>query len=215
MKLIIKLDPTVGQLVKRLKRKVNNLIYRLFKKPYQDYIQSRLEKKRVQKIHAKFERIFGLKAKKVVDIMRRSDVAGGFLRKPVIKMSDEEYKALLLEQLKQSAHSLNEMKPYIKASLFYDPDITDIHNESIEEGQGLSLKELMARDFAEARKTLLQQGKRTPVLNVVPKQSTQFPKAPSMTRETDLTAIKNAGGDTIQETLSKSDVLAELLGKKS
>ena len=47
MKLTIKLDPTVGQLMRSLKRKINNLIFNWFKKPYLNYQQRRFEKSKI------------------------------------------------------------------------------------------------------------------------------------------------------------------------
>lgn len=132
MKIKIKFEPPLKEIIRQIKSRINAKIFIWFKKLYQDYIKKRFERECVQKIHEDFERKFGVKAEYLVGLMKRSDASAGFLAKPTIKMTDAEYKAFLLEELKKSAISLNEIKPYIKASVFYDPDITDIHNESIE-----------------------------------------------------------------------------------
>lgn len=49
MLLTIKLDPKVGQLIKSLKRKVSNLIYRWFKKPYNNFIEEGQYRKKAKK----------------------------------------------------------------------------------------------------------------------------------------------------------------------
>lgn len=169
MKLTVKLDPTFGQLIKTIKTKVNNLIYRWFKKPYNDYVEKRLEEKRIKKIHEEFERKFNMTPNQVINLMQRSDASGKFLSKPTIKMTDAEYKAFLLEELRKSAMSLNEMKPFIKASMFYDPEISDIHNESLEDIKGPSLKEFIAKDSSESMKMLRQQEKKYGTIEITKK----------------------------------------------
>jgi len=161
MKVILKLDPTLNQLLKSFKRKIDNLIFRFFKKPYQNYIQKRIAKKNVNDIHKRFIKAFNLQPSRVIEIMYRTDIAAQRLTmKPkTVKMTDEEYKSFLSNEIKNGAISLNEMKKYIKASLFYDPDITDIHNESLEDNNGPSLKELVGRDLSTARTSLIKQEK--------------------------------------------------------
>lgn len=189
MKLIIKLDPTFGQMLKTIKIKVSNLIYRWFKKPYNDYVQKRLEEKRVKQIHKDFERKFGIKAEYLVGLMKRSDVAG-HIKQPITKMSHEEHKQFLSEQLKKSAISFNEMRRYIKASFFYDPEICDIHNEVLTEHTGPSLKELIAKENKASEDALRYKTKEIPLLDKI-----NSPKTLSQhlgTRQTDLAIIKKA-----------------------
>lgn len=159
MKIILKLDPTLNQLLKSFKRKIDNLIFRFFKKPYQNYIQKRIAKKNVNDIHKRFIKSFNLQPNRIIEIMYRTDIAAQRLTmKPkTVKMTDEEYKAFLLEERRQSANSLNKMKQYIKASLFYEPEIIEIHNENLDNNKGPSLSQLVARDTTEATSSLTKQ----------------------------------------------------------
>ena len=170
MKLIVKLDPTFGQMLKLIKTKVNNLIYRWFKKPYNDYVQRRLEHKRIRELHNEFTSKFNMRPDEVVELMRRSDASAAFLKKhPSVKMTDSEYREFLREELKKGAVSFNEMKSFIRASMFYDPEISDIHNESLEELNGPSLKELIAKESSESMKTLRQQEKKYGTIEIFKK----------------------------------------------
>jgi len=153
MKLTIKLDPTVGQLMRSLKRKINNLIFNWFKKPYLNYQQRRFEKSKIAAIHREFEINFKMSPSSVVNLMHKSDVAAG--RKSV-KMTDKEYEEFLLEERKISA-----LKYYNNHSpLFYDPEIVDIHNESLEYNGGQHIKQLIANETTKARRELRGQEKR-------------------------------------------------------
>ena len=191
MKLIVKLDPTFGQMLKLIKTKVNNLIYRWFKKPYNDYVQRRLEHKRIRKLHNEFTSKFNMRPDEVVELMRKSDASADFKKKhPSVKMTDSEYQEFLREELKKSAVSFNEMRRYIKASFFYEPEICDIHNEALTEHTGPSLKELIAKENKASEDALRYKTKEIPLLDKI-----NSPKTLSQhlgTRQTDLAIIKKA-----------------------
>lgn len=211
MKLIVKVDPTVGQLMRSLKRKINNFIFTWFKKPYLNYQQRRFEKRKIAAIHREFEINFKMSPSSVVNLMHKSDAAAARSSLPKsVKMSDKEYKEFLSEERRISALKYS----HKDSPLFYDPEIVDIHNELLEYNGGPHIKQLIANETTKAGRELRNQEKKTPVLNVVPKQSTQFPKAPSMTRETDLTVIKKADNDKVRENFSKfMDDLSSVLKK--
>lgn len=158
MKLTIKLDPTVGQLMRSLKRKINNLIFNWFKKPYLNYQQRRFEKSKIAAIHREFKKNFNVSPSYIVELMHKSDVEC-FTRNPTVKITDEEHKTLLLEQLKKSAYLFNKIKPYNKASFFYEPEIIDIHNESLDDNTGPHIKELIAKETTKAGRELRSQEK--------------------------------------------------------
>lgn len=132
--------------------------------------------------------------------MKRSDAAGGFLSKPTIKMTDKEYRLFLIEELKKSAMSLNEMKPFMKASMFYDPEICDIHNEGLTEHAGPSLKELIAKENKASRDTLQGFTKKHPLLNI--SRPSIIPMENLNTRQTNLRTIKKADIETLEKEIS-------------
>jgi hypothetical protein len=196
MKITVKFDPTFGQLVKTIKIKVSNLIYRWFKKPLKDYIEKHLKEKRVKKLHEEFERKFKMTPAKVVSVMKRSDASARLLFKPTTKMTHAEHKAFLHEELRKSAVSLNEMKPFIKASIFYDPEISDIHNES----KGPTLKELIHKDLAESSAIMQQQRVKHGTIKIV-EESKINRYTPHQT--TDIAIIKKADIEQSMTRLSR------------
>lgn len=174
MKLIFKLDPTISQLMKSLKRKINYLIFCWFKSPYQTYIRKRQEIKKAEANRKDFVKKFNVEPSKIVDIIRRNQFSIGLMKKSSnVKMTDEEYKFFLAEEIKKSAISINKMKPFIKASLFYEPEISDIHNESLEDNRGPSFNELVASETSKSGYILRSQEKNHGgVLDIVKKSNT-------------------------------------------
>lgn len=156
MKLIVKLDPTVGQLMRSLKRKINNLIFSWFKKPYQNYIQKRFEKRKIAAIHREFEKNFNMSPSSVVNLMHKSDIAAAGLHIPKsVKMTDKEYQEFLLEERRISALKYS----HKDSPLFYDPEIVDIHNESLEYNGGPHIIQLIANETTKAGRELRSQEK--------------------------------------------------------
>lgn len=125
-----------------------------------------IERKR-KKNRNEFIRNFRLKPEYVTDLMKRSDVSPILLRKHYItdtvkkpapvKFTDEEYKEFLLDQLKKSVQLMNTNKSNIRMSFLYDPEVIEIHNESIEEKEGPTIQELKAQESSIATKTLRRQ----------------------------------------------------------
>lgn len=154
MKLIVKLKPTVYQLIKY---KIKNVIFRWFKKPYQDYIQKRQERKKTQEFKKEFIRNFGVSPSYVVNLMNRSNDILSLRSIPTIKMGYDEHRGFLSEELKKNATEINKVKRYIKASLFYEPEIIDTHNEFLDDNKGPTLKELLVLDDVDAKHKLWKQ----------------------------------------------------------
>lgn len=154
MKPILKLKPTVYQLIKY---KIKNIIFRLFKKPYQDYIQKRQERKKTKEFKKEFIRNFGISPSHVVNLINRTNDILALRSIPTIKMSEDEYRVFLLEELKKNATEINKVKRYVKASLFYEPEIIDIHNESLSDNKGPTLKELLVLDDVDVKHKLWKQ----------------------------------------------------------
>jgi len=133
---------------KKLKIKISNFIFRLFKKPYYDFCEKQKKIKYDKYIRHDFIAQFGVHPDKIkaeienIERIRLGDIhtKNG---KPRIKMTDEEYQKFITHQLSQNAIESNKKKLYVKASIFYDPEITDIHNEAIKDKKSLTLNELI------------------------------------------------------------------------
>lgn len=209
MKLKVKLDPTIGELISNLKRSVNNLIFKWFKKPYKDWKQKNQDNKLKDAYRQKFERLVNQKAEHIRSLMLRSDKAGFKLTgmNPV-KMTDEEYKQFLKDELRNGAISLNGLKQYISASMFFEPDIVDIHNESLSDHTGLPIHELKKATSQAAMDVLRYQERKTPVLNIVTKKipSDSKPKTPIL----DIAKLISNDEEQVKENITKlKDVLSK------
>jgi hypothetical protein len=130
----------------KIKRFFSNLWFKYVKKPYLDYL-TRKEKRDFDKNAIKsFHKQFGVHP----SVIKEAIIAN-------VKYTYDEHKMFLKEELKKSAVLTQKTD---KRPLFYVPEIVDIHNESIFNKKGVTLKELMAEEIKNTEQDLKKQQNR-------------------------------------------------------
>ena len=176
MKLMVKLDPTIGQIIRKIKIKLSNLFYHSFKKPIINWIDKKDKERKLKSLQLEFKRAFGITTERVKELMLKSDTVNPNGR-TITKMTNTQYKTFLNEELIKSARSSNEAKQYIKSSVFYEPEITDIHNESIADRKRMPLSEIIKKDIVDSNISLKKQELIHPPLAVYKKSRYIPPKS--------------------------------------
>lgn len=117
----------------------SDLWFKYIKKPYLNYLERKQKAEFDRKVIKSFKKQFGVHPDEVKKlIISNEKIYWG--KKPNIKLTNEEYKEFLVKELKKSA------KPNNGVPCFYEPEIIDIHNESIADRKGENLKSLIKHE---------------------------------------------------------------------
>lgn len=123
----------------KIKRFFSNLWFKYVKKPYLNYLDKKEKHNFHKNVIKSFEKQFGVHP----DIVKEAIIANEkkyWGKKPNVKFSHKEYELFLKEQLKKSA------KPNNGVPFFYEPEIIDIHNESIVDRKGKTLNKIILEE---------------------------------------------------------------------
>jgi len=143
-----------------LKRGIKKLITKWVKIPYANYVQAKIKAKQKALIISEFEKSFGTHPDKIKQMMSRSEKAGlRFVGKNPAKLSYDEYRNFLKEQLIKNAKEINDVC-LDKSPAFYSPEIIEIHNENVYGRIGKSLNKLIVDDNKETQAIIQFQNKR-------------------------------------------------------
>lgn len=124
--------------------------------PYQNRRKKRQEKQLVHKLKKQFKKDFGIDADEQRDLMLRLGIyCTKTYGKNVVKMTHDEHKEFLINQLILNANEVNQVVP--KPNFLYQPEINEIHNENIYGRVGLSLNQLKFKEREEDKIILATQ----------------------------------------------------------
>lgn len=111
----------------KIKRFFSNLWFKYVKKPYLDYLNRKEKRDFDKNVIESFYKQFGVHPSVIKEaIIANEKIFWG--KKPNVEYTYDEYKMFLREELKKSAALTQKID---KSPLFYEPEIIDIHNESI------------------------------------------------------------------------------------
>lgn len=100
-----------------------------------------------------FTKNFGVDPDTLAETMSKVDTGGVY--NDAVKLSPEDYRKLLAEELRESA-KLYSME---KGPMLYDPEMVNIHNEYLEENTGVDIQTLKVKDNKDAEKNLQNQNR--------------------------------------------------------
>jgi len=124
--------------------------------PYQNRRNKRQEKQLVHNLKKQFKKDFGIDADEQRNFMLRLDAyCAKTYGKNVVKMTHDEHKEFLVNQLILNANEVNQVVP--KPNFFYQPKINEIHNENIYGRVGLSFNQLKLNEREEDKIILATQ----------------------------------------------------------
>jgi hypothetical protein len=137
----------------KIKRFFSNLWFKYVKKAYLDYL-SRKEKRDFNKnVIKSFYKQFGVHPSVIKEaIINNEKIFWG--KKPNVKHTYDEHKMFLKEELKKSAILTQKTG---KTPLFYQPEIVDIHNESITDKEGKTINEIVLEEKENDKNSLTKQ----------------------------------------------------------
>jgi hypothetical protein len=137
----------------KIKRFFSDLWFKYVKKPYLDYLTKKEKRDFDKNVIKSFHKQFGVHPSVIKEaIIANEKIFWG--KKPNVKYTYNEHKMFLREELKKSAILTQKIG---KSPLFYDPEISDIHNESIIDKKGATLKELITEEIKNTEQDLKKQ----------------------------------------------------------
>ena len=134
----------------KIKRFFSNLWFKYVKLPYLNYLDKKNKRDFKKNVIKAFHVQFGVHPDVIKDaIISNEKIYWG--KKSNVTFTYEEYKQFLKEELKKSAKANNSV-PF-----FYEPEIIDIHNESLKDKTGLDLNKIILQELQDTKNTLVKQ----------------------------------------------------------
>jgi hypothetical protein len=137
----------------KIKRFFFNLWFKYIKLPYLNYLDKKNERDFKKNVIKSFEKQFHVHP----DVIKEAIIANEKInwgKKPNVKFTYDEYQIFLTEELKKSAILTQKTR---KSPFFYDPEIIDIHNESVIDKKGKPLNKIILEETENCENTLKKQ----------------------------------------------------------